>query len=219
MEDWITITNMARSAKLPESTARRYVKLFEDFFPNKKVGRMVLYDKKSEPLLNRISDLFSSGLHRDQVYEELQKQVPRFIDVVVDDHKPEPGAQSAIAAEIGGKVDEMTGHLKAIADQKHEIAGLRDDYSQLRKELDFIRRRSEIQARLNSNYKQAVLALAKLRKNDLSDIAQAKKNSAENEKAISDLSQSLESMDQMYRQELDRLYGLIQRLFSLLEEK
>lgn len=215
MEDWVTITNMARSAKLPESTARRYVKLFEDFFPNKKVGRMVLYDKKSESLLKTVSSLFSSGLRREQVYEELQKQAPRFIDVVVDDAQPSQDLSGAIS----GKVDEMATHLKAIADQKHELAGLRDDYSQLRKELDFIRRRSEIQARLNSNYKQAVMALAKLRKGDMNHIQRAQKDSKENEKAIAQLSHSLESMDQMYRQELDRVYGLIQRLFSVLEEK
>ncbi len=71
-EDFLTIAELADRAGVAENTARRYVRLFEEFFACRPSGRTVRYAGDDSPLLSLISSCYREGLPAPEIAARLQ---------------------------------------------------------------------------------------------------------------------------------------------------
>ena len=80
--DWLPIPTLARRVELPETTTRRYVQALADLLPQRKSGRLTLYDADvAEAILPRAAALFSEGHRLPEVKRVLAKEFSQVDDV------------------------------------------------------------------------------------------------------------------------------------------
>ena len=82
MGDWLPIPTLARRVELPETTTRRYVQALADLLPQRKSGRLTLYDADvAGAILPRAAALFSAGHRLPEVNRILGKEFSQAEDV------------------------------------------------------------------------------------------------------------------------------------------
>ena len=82
--DRYLISEIAQFADIPENTARRYARLFEEFFSGKRYGRTTKYPQSDAATLQLISGLYRDGLTTPEIFEHFH--------ACIDDqlHSPSP---------------------------------------------------------------------------------------------------------------------------------
>jgi DNA-binding transcriptional MerR regulator len=80
MKEWFNITELAERTSIPESSIRRYIAKFPDFFMSKGGTRSKRYEDTSIKILIRIKNLFDSGFETEQVDLTLRKEFPMVVD-------------------------------------------------------------------------------------------------------------------------------------------
>lgn len=80
MKEWFTITELAEKTSIPDTTIRRYIQKFNEFFPHKGGSRSRRYEEVSVKILVRIKNLFDSGYETDQVDATLRNEFPMVVD-------------------------------------------------------------------------------------------------------------------------------------------
>lgn len=108
IKGWLTINELADKTGIPDSTIRRYISKFSDFFMVKGGTRSKRYEDTAAKVLLRIKDLYDKGLETEQTYNTLLKEFPR----IVDEQAPqEPEALPALATS--DDITEIKQMLKA----------------------------------------------------------------------------------------------------------
>lgn len=74
MEKSYLISELADQAEVAENTARRYARLFEEFFSPRQYGRARKYPPEAAATLRRISDFYRQGLTTPEIFERLHAQ-------------------------------------------------------------------------------------------------------------------------------------------------
>jgi len=190
-ESWLPLAEVARRSNMPETTARRYARLFPEALPSKRQGRTVLYAPASGALLVRIGQLFAEGRNAKQVKDALLAE-DQCIDVQA------VGRRSALASQANqtGQTDQtgpantspapaknpvnsasgprtdlsrhrLAEFLRHLVDQKQAIASLREDFSLVRRELAEERARRQALEAENRKFKKALLVLIRQRRKAL----------------------------------------------------
>ena len=72
---------MAENLNMPESTARRYVKLFNEFIPQRTVNRVTRYGPEAAEILLQVAEFYRQGLTTAEVKERLSGTVPQVFDM------------------------------------------------------------------------------------------------------------------------------------------
>ena len=67
----LTIAELAERAGVAENTARRYVRVFEEFFAGRQDGRAMRYPEVVSPLLSLISSCYREGLAAPDIISRL----------------------------------------------------------------------------------------------------------------------------------------------------
>lgn len=169
-ETWLPLAEVARRSNIPETTARRYAKLFPDALPHKRDGRTLLYPPGAGAVLMRIGQLFSEGRSAGQVEEALRAE-RMCIDVpAAGGTSDRPGSapvQGRPRSDEGR--NRLAAFLRHIVDQKQAIATLRDDFSQVRRELHEERARRESLEAENRKIKKALALLLRQRRTALTE--------------------------------------------------
>jgi DNA-binding transcriptional MerR regulator len=80
MKEWLTIMELAEKTNIPDTTIRRYIQKFNDFFPYKGGSRSRRYEETAIKILVRIKNLFDSGYETDQVDATLRNEFPMVVD-------------------------------------------------------------------------------------------------------------------------------------------
>ena len=164
IEHWLPLAEVARRSNIPESTARRYARLFGTFLPFARDGRTVLFDPRCGDVLRRISELFGEGRTAQQVQDVLRRE-SSIIEVEQDGvtatgHSPilSDGPSGAILPgdSTGSK---FTGFLEQMLDQKQELAALRHDVSSLARDLVVERERLAALEAQNQSFRRVLVAL------------------------------------------------------------
>jgi hypothetical protein len=163
MNDWLSLTAMARRLQIPEPTARRYAKLFSDYLPHRKVGRMTLYAPDAGPILTRISQLYSDGHKRDDVENIIKEELPRTIDV---DAPSMQDSQALVRTDNSVLQEKLFQFLDIVSDQSRKIDALMERDNQtsatitrIQEELEAEKSRREDLEKTSSQYKQALCTL------------------------------------------------------------
>ncbi|MFW5488717.1 MAG: MerR family transcriptional regulator [Desulfovibrio sp.] len=82
--DRYLIVELAQLADIPENTARRYARLFEEFFSGKRYGRATKYPRSDVQTLELISGLYRDGLTTPEIFERLHNCIDEQL------HEPSP---------------------------------------------------------------------------------------------------------------------------------
>jgi DNA-binding transcriptional MerR regulator len=80
-EAWRLITEVAENLNMPESTARRYVKLFNEFLPQRTVNRVTRYGPEAAEILLQVAEFYRQGLTTAEAKERLSGTVPQVFDM------------------------------------------------------------------------------------------------------------------------------------------
>ncbi|MGX9364488.1 hypothetical protein ACTVJH_00405 [Desulfoplanes sp. PS50] len=163
MNDWLSLTAMARRLQIPEPTARRYAKLFSDYLPHRKVGRMTLYAPDAGHILTRISQLYADGHKKDDVENILKKELPRTIDV---DGSAMSASQALVRTDNAVLQEKLFQFLDIVSDQSKKIDALmeRDNQtsatlSRMQDELEAEKSRGEELEKTSAQYRKALCTL------------------------------------------------------------
>lgn len=80
MREWYNMTELAEKTNIPDTTCRRYIAKFPDFFMSKGGTRSKRYEDSSVKILIRIKNLFDSGFETEEVDLTLRKEFPTVVD-------------------------------------------------------------------------------------------------------------------------------------------
>jgi DNA-binding transcriptional MerR regulator len=74
VQEWVSIIELAEKTGIAENTARRYVKRFKKFFPNKNFGQTTKYPPDVAKMLLKISSMYYRKLNTQEILEILNKE-------------------------------------------------------------------------------------------------------------------------------------------------
>lgn len=123
MDKWLAVSDIAKETNVPDSTCRRYISKFREFFVSKGGGRGKKYDSSSVKIIMRIQNLYADGYETDDIDHILRTE---FGIVVNDDDEITPISSTLATVEdiqdiqvvIAGEVQ------RALEQQKHEFITL-----------------------------------------------------------------------------------------------
>jgi DNA-binding transcriptional MerR regulator len=80
LQEWLNISELAERTHIPETSIRRYITKFPDFFISKGGTRSRRYENSAVKILLRIKTLFDSGYESEEVSLTLRKEFPRLME-------------------------------------------------------------------------------------------------------------------------------------------
>jgi len=131
-ERWLTIADIAEKTGIPEPTARRYARAFDEFIRHKKIGRIVRYPEEVVPVFMHIAALYKEGYTTAEIKEMLERERPRTI-MVTDDDNTITAPQTEFPIE--GIALLIESQNKLITELKAEIEHLRSELAEAKKEI------------------------------------------------------------------------------------
>lgn len=103
MEEWISVTQLSKTLEIPETTIRRYLNNFEEYFRWEQVGRGKKYHPSSVEILQRVAVLYDS----DRGTAEIKKILADEYAFSVEEDGVEDITTNPPAYDISGKLDEF----------------------------------------------------------------------------------------------------------------
>ena len=124
-EQWLSITETARLAGLPELTARRYANDFDDYLPNRNFGRCKKYPPDAVQVLLRIENLYREGYDTNQISDALSREL--YTVILTEDGRILSTAEalavmSRVVAEHSRVLQKLAGIMEKMAAAIQEIA-------------------------------------------------------------------------------------------------
>ena len=132
MGDWLPVPALARLVELPETTTRRYVQALEDLLPQRRSGRLTLYDSEVASLvLPRAAELFGAGHRLPEVRRTLKKEFPRVDDAMTPPSTASPPAKlDALTSSFMEALNVLRLDLATMGSALERVQGeLRDERS------------------------------------------------------------------------------------------
>ena len=109
MKKWMTITEIAKETGIPDSTCRRYLTQFSDFFVLKGGSRQKKYEDKAVPVLLRIQQLFSEGLIKEEIEKTLSTEFPLVVEI--DEEKERVSSPQVPTLPTAEYIEQMVGQI------------------------------------------------------------------------------------------------------------
>jgi len=89
MEKWLSVSQINDETSIPETTIRRYLNSFSEYFRAEKIGRGMKYHPDSVAILKRIYSLYNE----DYETPEIQKLLDMEFAITVEEQKDETTIQ------------------------------------------------------------------------------------------------------------------------------
>lgn len=126
-KQWLSVAELAHLTNTPQSSLRRYLELFDDYFRYEARPRGRRYHVGSIDVIARIKHLYAHGLDTDEIREILAREYAVSVDT--DDVEPyEPTAPPlpyATRDDLAMAVDALRAELQALRAEnerlRHEI--------------------------------------------------------------------------------------------------
>jgi DNA-binding transcriptional MerR regulator len=110
MKDWLSIVELAEKTSIPDTTIRRYISKFPDFFIHKGGSRSKRYEDTAIKVLVRIKNLFDEGYETDLVESKLKNEFA----LIIDDNRRAEKNDTAVLATAADLLEIK----EALAEQK-----------------------------------------------------------------------------------------------------
>lgn len=102
MEEWLSVIELSKILKIPETTVRRYLTNFEEYFRSEKIGRGKKYHPDSIELLRRIASLYDTDRETIEIKSILANEFAFTVEDVEQGITTQPPPY-----DISGKFDEF----------------------------------------------------------------------------------------------------------------
>ena len=140
------ITELAKEAGLPDTTTRRYIGQFKEYFPSKREGRTRLFPEEGAETLKEIAKLYSQGLTAPQVEERLRGKYEQTIEIETEETSLTVADRER---ELQSR-ERLAQALETLANQKEKLLELdRADQALAEKNRELERELSELRDRLD----------------------------------------------------------------------
>lgn len=113
MKEWYSINELAEKTNIPDTTVRRYISKFPDFFLHKGGTRSRRYEETAVKVLVRIKNLYDIGYETEQVDEVLRKEFA----MVIDGDNVGDSVEKAVAPTLA-TAEDMTEIRQALEEQR-----------------------------------------------------------------------------------------------------
>ncbi|MED1406925.1 hypothetical protein P4U07_30030 [Bacillus mycoides] len=80
VKEWYSIQEAADTLGISHTSISRYLHTYPDFFKVKSVGRKKMIFNEGLPLLQRIKELYASGIQTHEILDQLQGSIPVYHD-------------------------------------------------------------------------------------------------------------------------------------------
>lgn len=127
--EWLTITELAERTNIPETTIRRYVKLFKTFFKTSGGTRSRRYEEQGVRILVRIKNLYDEGRDTDEISRILTTEFAMVIDDNVVEGKQKANTQALPTADDLKQLRESLKYLEAQVKRQEEYQLRQDDFN------------------------------------------------------------------------------------------
>lgn len=131
MEKWLSVAQLSKQARVPESTARRYLTRFERFFRYEDRQRGRRYEPQSVPILVFIQNCYGEGMEAEEIEDALAKQFP----FTVSTTEP-PQAFTQPPTPMIATKDDLASVLAEIRAVREEMTTIREENASLHRILD-----------------------------------------------------------------------------------
>jgi|SRR5699024_1051830 len=101
--EWLSVTQLSKTLEIPETTTRRYLNTFDEYFRWEQIGRGKKYDPSSVEILQRIAMLYSA----DRETFEIKKILADEYAFTIDEENNDAATNDPPAYDISGKLDEF----------------------------------------------------------------------------------------------------------------
>lgn len=116
----MTISELAEKADIPNSTCRRYLATFENFFEVKGGNRLKKYKAEAVDVLKRIKDLYDNGMDTTEIHSVLANEFPMIVTVSFEeDGEPKEKNENLPSLATSEQILEILERL----DKQEEIIG------------------------------------------------------------------------------------------------
>lgn len=152
-ERWFNIRELGEMAGLAETSARRYVSRFNEFFPSRQYGRVTKYPAELVEVLTAIAQWFKDGLTTEEIKERLAGTHEIVVDVT------ESNVQEATVLPQTRQtliIKQQQALFAELAATKNEVLSLRQELADLREE------RQLAEQELNSTLAEMGLRLSRV---------------------------------------------------------
>ena len=126
MKEWLSINELATKTGIPDTTIRRYIAKFNDFFVADGGSRSKRYDSSGIQVLIQIKDLYDKGLETEQVANELLNDFPIVMKDALGDGSTNKLPALATSDEISDVKNALV-ELKLSNDKLFEALKERDE--------------------------------------------------------------------------------------------
>src|SRR5699024_9124498 len=101
--EWLSVTQLSKTLEIPETTTRRYLNTFDEYFRWEQIGRGKKYDPDSVEILQRIAMLYSA----DSEIFEIKKILAYEYASTIDEENNGDATNDKTAYDISGKLDKF----------------------------------------------------------------------------------------------------------------
>lgn len=101
--EWLSVTQLSKTLEIPETTTRRYLNTFDEYFRWEQIGRGKKYDPSSVEILQRIAILYVA----DRETFEIKKILADEYAFTIDEENNDAATNDPPAYDISGKLDDF----------------------------------------------------------------------------------------------------------------
>jgi len=101
VEDWLSVAQLSKTLEIPETTTRRYLNNFEEYFRSEQIGRGKKYHPGSIEILQRVATLYS----RDYETAEIKRILADEYAFIVENDEYHDATIQPPAYDVSGKLD------------------------------------------------------------------------------------------------------------------
>lgn len=183
LKKFMTMAEVAKELDIPESTARYYRDHFIDYIPFVGEGRKKRYRPETVEVLRFIAEGFKRKLTAIEIEDGLSQVFPRNMDneeptatttaVVQQQFKND---SNPYALQLQNALEQMNATMQVIADQKEEIAELREHITDIEKKQQ--KQEEYIHHQLHERDQKLMESLKKIQEEKQKELAAATENSS-----------------------------------------
>jgi DNA-binding transcriptional MerR regulator len=140
MEEWLSVSQLSKMLEIPETTTRRYLNNFEEYFRSEQIGRGKKYHPSSIEILQRIAMLYDSDRETIEIKKILADEYAFELEETNDTTTQPPAydipgkfeefqrKQEEFNKKLLERLQEQQKHIKQLADNRdaaiHELKRL-----------------------------------------------------------------------------------------------
>lgn len=153
MEKWMNMKEVVRLSRLPETTIRRYINLFEPFVITQTFGKHKKYSATVPELMVQIAELYNKNMNTSEIEQVLSQEHTQVIELSTE-QAVTPDNKTPVELLLAQNQIVVDSLKQVITVQMNEINELKTDMERLRSELNELKQQVQPQKKWYQFFKR-----------------------------------------------------------------